>query len=156
MSDAKQTEYEKLKKKLHQSILDKKNIDKELTQIEEDIYGKETLYLTNTYHHSYGNIIKGFDNFLKTGGQSAGHHSGLSSRRRTSFTDDDRIFSLSSAVYVKHLQRKNRDADDGAGNIGEQLDDMDDEDDEDQSASASMASSSSSSSSSSRKRKRDV
>lgn len=122
MSDAKKlAEYEKLKKKLHQQIIDKKNVDKQLTLLEEEIYTKETLYLTDSFaHHSHGNIIKGFDSFTRGHGSGHGHGYGYgnhghgggggygSARRRNSFTDDDRIFLLSSAIYVKHLQKKNK------------------------------------------------
>lgn len=110
MSSDKQAEYEKHKKILHDAIQEKKNVDRQLTQIEEDIFAKESLYLTNTMHHSYGNIIKGFDTFVRSSLVTSHATGGL--RRRTLMTDDDRIFSLSLAVYIKHLQRKNREAED--------------------------------------------
>lgn len=120
MSNAKANEYEALKKELHQSILDKKAVDKQLTLLEEEIYTKETLYLTDSFsNHSGSNIIKGFDSFNRAGlTSSSGSYSG--SRRRASFTDDDRVFSLSSAIYVKHLQRKNRELNDANGNEEEE------------------------------------
>ncbi|ODV96155.1 hypothetical protein PACTADRAFT_80216 [Pachysolen tannophilus NRRL Y-2460] len=90
-------EYEKLKKQLHHQIVNKRNLDRELTMLEEEIFNKETAYLSQG---AYGNIIKGFTNFPKTSGSS-------NSRKKFSFTDDDRIFSLSSSTYVRHLKKIN-------------------------------------------------
>ncbi|CDK27076.1 unnamed protein product [Kuraishia capsulata CBS 1993] len=103
-------EYEKLKKKLHQRIQDKRNLDKQLTQLEEEIFNKETLYLSEA---TYGNIIKGFDNFTKSA-------SAQQAKKKMVFGDEDRIFSLSSSTYVRHLKKVNN-----GGSID--FEDLDDE-----------------------------
>lgn len=111
---AKQVEYEKLKKQLHQQIINKRNLDKELTQLEEDIFNKETQYFGNS---TYGNIIKGFDNFTK--GSSS------SNRKKIQFSDDDRIFSLSSSTYVRHLKKlEEHGEENGAINFEDMEDDI--------------------------------
>lgn len=113
---AKQLEYEKLKKQLHQQIINKRNLDKELTTLEEDIFNKETTYFENS---TYGNIIKGFENFTKNSSSS-------SNRKKVSYTDDDRIFSLSSSTYVRHLKKMNEDNNVENGSIS--FDDLGDDD----------------------------
>ncbi|ODV63857.1 Eaf6p, partial [Ascoidea rubescens DSM 1968] len=86
--------YEKCRKELHESILKKRTIDKKLTDLEDDIFDKETIYLSDNLS---GNLIKGFENFTRT----THHHSNSTRFKKNQFTDDDRIFSLSSAVYIK-------------------------------------------------------
>lgn len=54
---------------------------------EDNIYKAETAYLEDTQN---GNIIKGFDNYIKGG----------VTRRKTALNDTDRIFSLSSLTYA--------------------------------------------------------
>ena len=63
----------------------------------------ESTYLEET---TAGNIIKGFDNYMKGssttgGGGGAGGGAGTSSRRRGGITDADRIFSNSSVSFSK-------------------------------------------------------
>lgn len=102
--------YETLKKELMQALPKKRAIDKQLVravhvgspglrlipiaqaQIEVQIYNLEASYLTETAAHSGGNIIQGFENYLKN--QSSG-------RRRYEVHDHDRIFSNSSLTYQK-------------------------------------------------------
>ncbi|KAF8195545.1 histone acetyltransferase subunit NuA4-domain-containing protein [Pholiota molesta] len=87
--------YETLKKELMQALPKKRAIDKQLAQIEVQIYNLEASYLTETAAHSGGNIIQGFENYLKN--QSSG-------RRRYEVHDHDRIFSNSSLTYQKSLE----------------------------------------------------
>ncbi|ODV85397.1 hypothetical protein CANARDRAFT_22930 [[Candida] arabinofermentans NRRL YB-2248] len=118
-------EYDKLKKKLKESLAKKKELDKKLTKLEEDIFNKETKYLSDGINH--GNIIKGFENFTKNvSGTSA------SRTKKIQFTDEDRIFSLSSATYVRHLKKINSGQATGSLNSSVALldDDMEDADSE--------------------------
>ena len=84
--------YEKLKKELKDLIAKKRVVDKNLNNLEENVYKHEGAYLEDTQH---GNIIRGFDNYLK----------GSVNRRKTTANDTDRLFSLSSATYLRTLQR---------------------------------------------------
>lgn len=105
--------YETLKKEIMQALPKKRAIDKSLVCswkglstspevltgnsfiqaiTEVQIYNLEALYLTETAAHSGGNIIQGFENYLKN--QSSG-------RRRYEVHDQDRVFSNSSLTYQK-------------------------------------------------------
>ena len=61
-------------------------------QVELQIYVLEATYLTETAAHSGGNIIQGFENYLKN--QSSG-------RRKYEVHDHDRVFSNSSLTFQK-------------------------------------------------------
>ncbi|KAG5356575.1 Chromatin modification-related protein [Yarrowia sp. C11] len=89
MSDQKMNQYEKLKKQLKDNINKKKTHDKNLNSLEEQIFTLEGAYLEETSH---GNLVKGFDTYIK----------GAQSKKRYVFNEDDRLFSLSSAVFLKH------------------------------------------------------
>lgn len=95
-------EYEKLKKQLQQAILKKKSLDKQITQIEEDIFQKETTYLSESNN---SNIVRGFESLSKLNASNI-------NKKKLVFTDDDRIFSLSSHTFVRHLQKKSEEDDD--------------------------------------------
>jgi chromatin modification-related protein EAF6 len=60
----------------------------------------ETSYLEET---TAGNIIKGFDNYIKgsTGASAVGAGGGTATRRKGGISDVDRIFSRSSASFVR-------------------------------------------------------
>lgn len=68
-------------------------------QLEENILRVETQYLEET---SAGNIIKGFDNYIK-GAATTTTAGGTSSttRRKAPISDADRIFSRSSSSYLR-------------------------------------------------------
>ncbi|TFK20420.1 NuA4-domain-containing protein [Coprinopsis marcescibilis] len=86
--------YEALKKDLLTSLPKKRAIDKQLALIEFQIYNLEASYLTETAAHSGGNIIQGFEGYLKN--QTA-------TRKKYEVSDQDRVFSNSSLTYPKSL-----------------------------------------------------
>ncbi|KAF3906631.1 hypothetical protein ABW20_dc0109244 [Dactylellina cionopaga] len=87
-SSASRDQYETLRKQLRDLISKKKQSDKLLENLEDHIYKYETTYLEETQN---GNIVRGFDNYIK----------GTVARRRANITDQDRIFSSSSHSYMK-------------------------------------------------------
>ena len=103
--------YEKLRRDLRDTINKKRLLDRNLSSVESEIYKLETAYLEET--SSAGNIVKGFDNYIKaaTAGATAagsgtitGSQAGGARGRRGVANDADRIFSRSSVSF-------NRDAD---------------------------------------------
>lgn len=87
-------DYAAVKNKLTQLILKKQALESSLAQLEDSIYEKESDYFNESVH---GNIVKGFENFTKS--------SSSSNKKKMVYTDDDHIFSLSSATFVKTLMR---------------------------------------------------
>ncbi|KAK6544031.1 hypothetical protein TWF694_000745 [Orbilia ellipsospora] len=87
-SAASRDQYETLRKQLRDLISKKKQSDKLLETLEDHIFKYETTYLEETQN---GNIVRGFDNYIK----------GTVARRRANITDQDRIFSSSSYSYMK-------------------------------------------------------
>ncbi|KAG5513530.1 hypothetical protein PMAC_000962 [Pneumocystis sp. 'macacae'] len=85
--------YEDKKKELRELISKKNSVDKTLAALEEKIYKLEGAYLEDTAQG--GNIIRGFDGFLK----------GSSYKKRTDYTDNDRLFSFSSGTFLKFLHK---------------------------------------------------
>ena len=96
--------YETIRKELMQALPKKRAIDKQLVshtsppcsiilknprqaQIEIQIHNFESSYLTETAAHSGGNIIQGFEGYLKN--QSV-------TRRKNEISETDRMFSNSS------------------------------------------------------------
>jgi chromatin modification-related protein EAF6 len=92
--------YEKLRRDLRDTLTKKRLLDQSLVQLEENILRVETSYLEET---SAGNIIKGFDNYIK--GSTTTSMSGATgpgtARRKVAVNEADRIFSRSSASYVR-------------------------------------------------------
>ncbi|KAG6916443.1 hypothetical protein DXG01_006771 [Tephrocybe rancida] len=100
--------YETLKNELKKALPKKRQADKQLVRqmavrrvldldtasVEVQIYNLEATYLTETAAHSGGNIIQGFDGYLKN--QTTG-------RRKYEINDQDRLFSKSSLTYQKSL-----------------------------------------------------
>ncbi|CBX95568.1 hypothetical protein IAQ61_004394 [Plenodomus lingam] len=91
--------YEKIRRDLRESLNKKRGIDAQLHQIEDSINRMETAYLEET---SAGNIIKGFDNYIK-GAATTTTAGGASNatRRKAVISDADRIFSRSSASFLR-------------------------------------------------------
>jgi hypothetical protein len=69
-------------------------------RIEDEILTRETAYLEET---GAGNIIKGFDNYIKGTATttSAASGGGPATRRKAVINDTDRIFSRSSTNFLK-------------------------------------------------------
>jgi chromatin modification-related protein EAF6 len=104
--------YEKLRRDLRDTLQKKRLLDRNLAAIEEQIYRQETSYLEDT--SAAGNIVKGFDNYIKASALSSSANSaggtisgsaaggGLgASRRKAAVSDTDRVFSRSSTSYMR-------------------------------------------------------
>lgn len=106
-----QQRYETTKKALKANISKKRQIDRTLTDLESQIFLFEGSYLTNTAA-SGGNIVKGFDSYLKTNSVVGGVGSGRATSINTNLLGsqdvppDDRMFSLSSSTYKRSLELK--------------------------------------------------
>ncbi|MCJ1389304.1 hypothetical protein MMC18_002160 [Xylographa bjoerkii] len=96
--------YEKLKRDLRETLQKKRLLDKSMATLEEQIYRFEASYLEET---SAGNIIKGFDNYIKgsstTGTTNNAMGGGTSTRRKGTVMDHDRVFSRSSVSFMRWL-----------------------------------------------------
>ncbi len=79
----------------------KRQTDHELTDLESQIYLYEGSYLNNTAM-SGGNVIRGFDSYLKAGSTPAS----VSRSSSQTISADDRMFSTSSATYQRSLALK--------------------------------------------------
>ncbi|CCF50948.1 hypothetical protein NDA10_006005 [Ustilago hordei] len=98
--------YQATKLSLRTGLATKRLIDRSLIDLESQIYLFEGSYLQST-STSGGNIVKGFDSYLKNSSSGAG--GGRSSSSNNVLLDiplEDRIFSLSSATYQKSLELK--------------------------------------------------
>lgn len=99
--------YEKLRRDLRETLQKKRLLDQNMAGLEETIYKVETSYLEET---TAGNIIKGFDNYIKgsTGtAATGGSGPGTSTRRKAAISDADRIFSRSSASFMRDSSTPN-------------------------------------------------
>ncbi|EDO16591.1 hypothetical protein Kpol_520p12 [Vanderwaltozyma polyspora DSM 70294] len=93
-------EYEKLKQELKKSLQEKTQLEDEYDKLLQEVYNKETEYLSNSTGSKgtfSGNIVKGFDGFAKPHGHDS----------NGAFHNSDRIFSLSSAIYIKQQESQN-------------------------------------------------
>lgn len=88
--------YEKLRRDLRETLQRKRVLDANLSKLEDNIYSLETSYLEDT---TSGNVIRGFDNYIK-GGTATGGGGTAATRRRTGISDVDRIFSRSSVSFL--------------------------------------------------------
>ncbi|KAF8133776.1 histone acetyltransferase subunit NuA4-domain-containing protein [Boletus edulis] len=86
--------YDRVRDELAKMLMKKRAADRQLAQIELSIYNLETSYLTDTA--STGNIIHGFDGYLKP-------TQGAAARRKHEIGDGDRWFSSSSGTLSKSL-----------------------------------------------------
>lgn len=100
--------YEKLRRDLRDALQKKRLMDKSMSQLEDQIYRFEQSYLEET---SAGNIIKGFDNYIKGSAGGSNLASGglafmgggttAATRRKAQVLDQDRVFSRSSACFMR-------------------------------------------------------
>ncbi|KAG4101661.1 NuA4-domain-containing protein [Neocallimastix lanati (nom. inval.)] len=74
----------------------KRKVDRNLVNLEASIYSFEGNYLEET--SQFGNIIKGFDGYM----------SNRPEKKKIKFTEEDRLFSQSSATYQAALEIKKR------------------------------------------------
>lgn len=91
--------YERLRRDLRESLNKKRLIDNNLLQLEDNILRVETQYLEET---TAGNIIKGFDNYIKGAATTTtAGGAGTATRRKAPIIDADRIFSRSSSSFLR-------------------------------------------------------
>ena len=93
--------YEALRAQLKEGMERKRQTDHDLTDLESQIYLYEGSYLNNTAM-SGGNVIRGFDSYLKAGSTPAS----VSRSSSQTISGDDRMFSTSSATYQRSLALK--------------------------------------------------
>ena len=93
--------YEALRAQLKEGMEHKRQTDHDLTDLESQIYLYEGSYLNNTAM-SGGNVIRGFDSYLKAGSTPAS----VSRSSSQTISGDDRMFSTSSATYQRSLALK--------------------------------------------------
>ncbi|GJJ15552.1 hypothetical protein Clacol_009830 [Clathrus columnatus] len=99
--------YSKTKQELIEALAKKRDLDRQLIQCEVQLYEVEAQYLAETSSGSGGggNIIQGFDGYLKNTGPN---------KRRNEINDGDRMFSNSSSTYAKSLELRAEDSDTGS------------------------------------------
>ncbi|KAF3043278.1 hypothetical protein E8E11_002734 [Didymella keratinophila] len=91
--------YERLRRDLRESLKRKHVLDQNLQALEDNILRTETQYLEET---TAGNIIKGFDNYIKGAATTtAASGAGTATRRKAQVSDVDRIFSRSSSSFLR-------------------------------------------------------
>ncbi|KAF2750695.1 NuA4-domain-containing protein [Sporormia fimetaria CBS 119925] len=91
--------YEKLRRDLRDNLAKKKALDAELAELDADIRRRETAYLEN---YGAGNIVKGFDNYIKgTSLATSSGGGGPMARRKAAISDADRIFSNGSISFAR-------------------------------------------------------
>ncbi|KAG0142018.1 hypothetical protein CROQUDRAFT_50889 [Cronartium quercuum f. sp. fusiforme G11] len=121
---------EAAKKDLSQTLLKKRKLDKELASLEAMLFAHETAYLTHPTANSFGNIVKGYEAYVKAppsvtigpnGSSLTDHHStrrkrattaasyGIPSQHSEIVGDAERVFSKSSGSYLRALESRNRD-----------------------------------------------
>ncbi|PHH68979.1 hypothetical protein CDD82_155 [Ophiocordyceps australis] len=83
-------EYKKAQARVRELVERRRQQERRLAQIEETIATKETQYLEST---PAGNIITGFDNYMK------GASGAAAQRRKTGSLEQNRVFTRSSISY---------------------------------------------------------
>ncbi|KAF2403872.1 NuA4-domain-containing protein [Trichodelitschia bisporula] len=92
--------YEKLRRDLRETLKKKRELDQQIARQDENIYKLETQYLEEA---TAGNIVKGFENYIKggAGGGGGGAGAGASARRKGQINEADRIFSRTSMKNLR-------------------------------------------------------
>ncbi|OAV91046.1 hypothetical protein, variant [Puccinia triticina 1-1 BBBD Race 1] len=112
---------ESAKIELAMNLAKKKKLDKELAALEATLYSHETAYLTDPSANLFGNIVKGYEAYVKappSTSMAGDHHS---TRRKRAYTntigpagptemvgDAERIFSKSSGSYARALEVRSK------------------------------------------------
>lgn len=91
--------YESLRNTLRGTLVKKRQLDEQLAAIEDNIYKLEGNYLEDT--SNAGNIVRGFDNWVKGVVVGGDKRTADERRTRTKVRDDDRIFSRSSMSWAR-------------------------------------------------------
>ena len=99
--------YEAIKSQLKEGLERKRQTDRDLTDLESQIYLYEGSYLNSTAL-SGGNVIRGFESYMKAGTTGAGNVRAPSSQ--SSVSNEDRMFSTSSATHQRSLTLKMNEA----------------------------------------------
>ena len=99
--------YETIKAQLKDGLAQKRQVDQDLTDLESQIYLYESSYLNSTAL-SGGNVIRGFDSYMKTNTFGTGNSRG--NIASYSVPNDDRMFSTSSATHLRSLALKMNEA----------------------------------------------
>jgi chromatin modification-related protein EAF6 len=107
--------YAAVKSTLRSGLERKRLIDKALIDLESQIYLFEGSYLSSTAS-SGGNIVKGFDAYLKTTNPNAASLAAISGRGGADAVQpEDRIFSASSATFERSIELKRIEQETGGG-----------------------------------------
>lgn len=98
--------YEKLRRDLKQILDKKRELDRTMSTLETTIARLESSYLEET--SAAGNIIKGFDNYIKASTAASNAtmsaSAGTATRRKGGVSDQDRIFSRSSVSWSTRVR----------------------------------------------------
>ncbi|CAO1623670.1 unnamed protein product [Sympodiomycopsis kandeliae] len=105
-----QARYAALKSQIHSSLAQKRNMDRTLSDLESQIWLFEGSYFAATAA-SGGNIVKGFDNYLKNTTTSGGRSTSSNAIQAALMDNgeippEDRVFSTSSLTYQRSLELK--------------------------------------------------
>ncbi|EGP87194.1 unnamed protein product [Zymoseptoria tritici ST99CH_1A5] len=91
--------YESLRTNLRATLEKKRRLDEQLAMVEEQIHKHEGNYLEETANS--GNIVRGFDGWVKGVTISAGGRGAVDDRRRGRVREEDRVFSRSSVGWMR-------------------------------------------------------
>jgi len=99
--------YDKLRKDLKETLEKKRELNKNMANLEATIARAEHTYLEET--SAAGNIIKGFDNYIKaSAGAGSSAAASTATRRKGGVNDQDKIFSNSSVSWNAVCRVENR------------------------------------------------